>query len=172
MELMERFAAGNLDAFEALFRQHQAEVFRWILRIVRNTAAAEDLTVEAFWRVYRAHARFDAVNGNFGGWLRRIATNVAIDHLRRSRREVPLPEDLGATPSRPGEQGELRQQILAALQKLSPRLRGAVLLALVEEEPYEEIARALGISMNAVKVRVFRGVRILRKELLRAGVQP
>jgi len=172
MELMERFAAGDLDAFEALFRQHQAEVFRWILRIVRNTAMAEDLTVEAFWRVYRAHARFDAVNGNFGGWLRRIATNVAIDHLRRSRREVPLPEDLGAAPSRPGEQSEMRRQILCALGKLSPRLRGAVLLALVEEEPYEEIARALSISVNAVKVRVFRGVRILRKELLRAGVQP
>jgi len=172
MELTERFAAGDLDAFEALFRQHQAEVFRWILRIVRNTATAEDLTVEAFWRVYRAHARFDTVNGNFGGWLRRIATNVAIDHLSRSRREVPLPEDLGVAPSRPGEQGELRRQILAALRKLSPPLRGAVLLALVEEEPYEEIARALCISVNAVKVRVFRGVRILRKELLRAGVQP
>jgi RNA polymerase sigma-70 factor, ECF subfamily len=170
MDLLARFAAGDLDAFESLFRQYQREVFRWIVRIVRNTATAEDLTVEAFWRAHRAHARFDAAKGNFAGWLRRIATNVAIDHLRRSRTEVPLPDDFPATASLPlQEQAELRCQIHSATGKLSPNLRSAVLLALVEDEPYEEIASALGISVNAVKVRVFRGVRILRKELSRLG---
>src|SRR5690349_19022731 len=96
MDLLARFAAGDLDAFEVLFRRHQSEVFRWIMRIVRNTATAEDLTVEAFWRVYRAHARFDPATGSFCGWLRRIATNVAIDHFRHARTEVPLPDDLPA----------------------------------------------------------------------------
>jgi RNA polymerase sigma factor (sigma-70 family) len=173
MELLARFAAGDLEAFETLFRQHQCDVFRWIMRIVRNTATAEDLTVEAFWRLYRAHARFDPVAGNFGAWLRRIATNVAIDHLRRSRNEVPLPDDLPALESlRPGEQMEMRSQIVRALGKLSPNLRSVILLALVEEEPYAEIAQSLGISENAVRVRVFRGVRILRKELSRMGVHP
>jgi RNA polymerase sigma-70 factor (ECF subfamily) len=173
MELLVRFAAGDLDAFETLFHQYQGEVFRWIMRIVRNTATAEDLTLESFWRVYRAHARFDPVAGNFGGWLRRIATNVAIDHLHRSRTEIQLPDDLSAIVPLPlGEQTEMRGQIVCALGKLSPRLRAAVMLALIEEEPYEEIAQALGISVNAVKVRVFRGVRILRKELLRAGAHP
>ncbi len=55
MELLERFAAGDVDAFEALFRQYQGEVYRWLMRIVRNTAVAEDLTVETFWRMHRAH---------------------------------------------------------------------------------------------------------------------
>jgi RNA polymerase sigma-70 factor (ECF subfamily) len=170
MDLLARFAAGDLDAFESLFRQYQQEVFRWIMRIVRNTATAEDLTVEAFWRAHRAHARFDAAKGNFAGWMRRIATNVAIDHLRRSRTEVALPEDLPAIAPLPLEdQMEMRSQIHSAIGKLSPNVRSAVLLALVEEEPYEEIASALGISVNAVKVRVFRGVRILRKELSRLG---
>ena len=59
MELLERFARGDLDAFEALFHQHQSVVYSWILRIVRNRSAAEDLTVETFWRIYRAYARFD-----------------------------------------------------------------------------------------------------------------
>jgi RNA polymerase sigma factor (sigma-70 family) len=173
MELLARFAAGDLEAFETLFRQHQCDVFRWIMRIVRNAATAEDLTVEAFWRLYRAHARFDPVAGNFSAWLRRIATNVAIDHLRRSRIEVPLPDDLPALASlHPGEQMEMRGQILRALGKLSPGLRSVVLLALVEEEPYAEIAQSLGISENAVRVRVFRGVRILRKELSRMGAHP
>ncbi|HXR32380.1 MAG TPA: RNA polymerase sigma factor [Verrucomicrobiae bacterium] len=171
MELLERFAAGDVDAFEALFRQYQGEVYRWIMRIVRNTAVAEDLTLETFWRMHRAHARFDPASGNCGAWLRRIATNAAIDHLRQARREVPLPDDLPATVQQPpGEQVELRRQILRAVDKLSPRLRAVVLLALVEEEPYARIAEALGISENAVKVRVFRGVRILRKKLSEAGV--
>jgi RNA polymerase sigma-70 factor (ECF subfamily) len=171
MELLERFAAGDLDAFESLFRQYQGEVYRWILRIVRNTATAEDLTVETLWRIYRAHAQFDVAKGNCGPWMRRIATNVAIDHLRRSRHEIPLPDNLAAPAQQPpAEQLELRREILDAVNKLSPRLRAVVLLALVEEESYESIAQALGISENAVKVRVFRGVRILRKTLTQAGV--
>lgn len=173
MELLERFATGDVEAFETLFRQYQCEVYRWIMRIVRDRATAEDLTIETFWRMYRAHARFDVARGNCGGWLRRIATNGALDHLRRKRREVALPEDPPDLPKAPAaERSELRQTILSAVNRLSPRLRIAVLLALVEEEPYDSIAEALGISVSAVKVRVFRGVRILRKELSAAGVHP
>ena len=174
MELLERFAAGDQEAFETLFQQHQGEVYRWVLRIVRNQGAAEDLTIEAFWRAHRACARFDVRKGKFCGWLRRIATNAALDHLRLTRREVPLPEDVSEGGHRisTAEQTELRRAIFAAMEQLSPKLRTVALLALVEEEPYEEIADALGISVNAVKVRVFRGVRILRKELERAGVRP
>ena len=173
MELLERFAAGDVDAFESLFRQYQGEVFRWIMRIVRNRATAEDLTVETFWRMYRAHARFDATSGSCGGWLRRIATNVAIDHLRRARPETVLPDEL-ANPAGIGaaEQADLRRTIDSAMNRLSPRLRVVALLALVEEEPYEEIAKALGISVGAVKVRVHRGVKILRQELSQQGVHP
>ena len=173
MELLERFAAGDVDAFEALFRQYQGEVYRWIVRIVRNRAAAEDLTIETFWRMYRAHARFDVARGNCGGWLRRIATNVALDHLRRTKPEVLLAEDPpGTARPDPVVQSELRRSILAAMNELSPKLRIVVMLALVEEEPYDSIAEALGISVNAVKVRVFRGVRVLRKALSAAGVHP
>lgn len=173
MELLERFAAGDVEAFEALFRQHQCEVYGWIVRVVRDRAIAEDLTIETFWRMYRAHARFDAAKGNCTAWLRRIATNAALDHLRRTRREVPLaedPPDVSKVPA--AERSELRRTILSAMNRLSPRLRLAVVLALVEEESYDRIAEALGISVSAVKVRVFRGVRILRKELSRAGVRP
>jgi RNA polymerase sigma-70 factor (ECF subfamily) len=173
MELLERFAAGDVDAFESLFRQHQGEVYGWIMRIVRNTAAAEDLTVETFWRMHRAHAQFDPAKGNCGAWLRRIATNVAIDHLRQARHEVPLPDELPAAAQQPlAEQLALRHEIFRAMNKLSPRVRAVVLLALVEGEPYERIAEALGISESAVKVRVFRGVRLLRKTLSQAGVHP
>jgi len=101
MELLEPFAAGDLDAFESLFRQYQSEVYCWIMRIVRNTATAEDLSVETFWRMYWAHAQFDLTKGGCGPWLRRIATNAALDHLRRSRRDLPLLGDLAATAQQP-----------------------------------------------------------------------
>ncbi len=172
MELLERFTAGDLDAFETLFRQHQAQVYRWVLRILRDPAAAEDLTVEAFWRAYRAHARFHA-EGNWSAWVRRIATNASLDYLKRRRPETELPEDVKAVPSPDGAvQEETRCKIRQALSELPPRLRIVAVLALVEEEPYGRIAEALGISEGAVKLRLFRGVRLLRKKLHRMGVRP
>jgi len=165
MDLLKRFAAGDLDAFESLFRQYQCDVYRWIVRIVRDPATAEDLTVETFWRVYRAHARFHP-DGNFGGWLRRIGTNAALDHLRTARTHLPLPEDSPADFAPDAvEQRESRMAIHSALEALPPPLRVVVQLGLIEEEPYRAIGEALGISESAVKLRMFRGVRILRKKL-------
>ena len=81
MEILERFAQGDLEAFEALFRQFQGEVYAWIVRIVRDRGIVEGLTVETFRRIYRAHARFHP-EGNFGAWARRIETNATLDHLK------------------------------------------------------------------------------------------
>lgn len=172
MELQRRFSAGDLEAFEALFRQFQGQVYRWILRIVRDRAISEDLTVETFWRIYRARGRFDP-NGNFGAWARRIATNVAIDSLRQRRPETELREDVAQSESPdPVIQTEERQAIQRAFRQLPVKLQAAATLALIEERPYEEIAQALGTSTGAVKLRVFRAVRILRKKLQHLGVQP
>ena len=54
-----RFVEGDVAAFEALFKAYQREVYGWIVRLVRDPAAAEDLTIETFWRIYRSRARFD-----------------------------------------------------------------------------------------------------------------
>jgi RNA polymerase sigma-70 factor, ECF subfamily len=167
MELQERFARGDRDAFEELFRQFQGEVYRWVMRIVRDRGIAEDLTVESFWRMYRAHARFNP-RRPFGAWARRIATNLALDQLRKARREESLveePADETAGQANPGMQREMRERIAAAFDKLSPKLRAVARLALVEGVAHREIAEALGVSEGAVRVRVFRATRILRQEL-------
>ncbi len=172
MELLERFAQGEFEAFETLFRQFQGQVYGWILRIVRDTGAAEDLTVETFWRIYRARARFNPA-GNFGAWTRRIATNVALDHLKSVRREVELPDEVSqGVPPDPAVRRELRDGIASAFRQLPARFQMVATLALIEEEPYEDIAGALGISISAVKLRVFRAVRLLRKKLKRLGIEP
>ncbi len=165
MELLERFAQGDLGAFETLFRQFQSVVYGWIVRIVRDRGVAEDLTVETFWRIYRVHTRFDPA-GNFGAWARRIATNVALDHLKTRRVEVELPNNLSqGPPPDPVVRRETRERIERAFRQLPARLQAAAALALIEERPYQEIAEALGTSVGAVKLRVFRAVRLLRKKL-------
>src|SRR5260370_651355 len=165
MEVLEGFASGDLEAFEALFRQHQKEVYAWTVRIVRDSGIAEDLTVETFWRIYKSRARFDPA-GNFRAWARRIATNAALDHLRHSRRETELPEDLaGPQTADPAVRRETCERIKQAFFQLPAKYRLVATLALIEEEPYNDIAEAVGISIALVKVRVFRAVRILRKKL-------
>jgi RNA polymerase sigma-70 factor (ECF subfamily) len=176
MGVLEQFALGDLQAFEALFRQFQGKIYAWILRIVRDPGAAEDLTIETFWRIYRARIRFDAVR-DFSGWARRIATNVALDHLRANRREVSLPKDGpveggGGYPSDCATQLDIRHAIRRAFRQLPAKLQAVATLALVEERPYAEIADALNISVAAAKSREFRAVRLLRKKLKRLGVEP
>ena len=165
MELLERFTKGDPEAFEMLFRQFQAEVYGWIVRIVRNRSAAEDLTVETFWRIHRSHARFDPAR-SFGAWARRIATNVSFDYLKSLRTEEELSENwLGETPPDPAVQQDTKKRIRQAFVGLPPKLRLTAILALIEERPYEEIAEALGIPVGTVKSRVFKAVRLLRRKL-------
>jgi RNA polymerase sigma factor (sigma-70 family) len=174
--VLDRFRHGDLDAFEAVFREHQRAIYGWILRIVRDSAAAEDLTVETFMRVHRACARFDPARA-FEPWARRIATRVALDWLRARPPEAELIENvadaLSASPAAdPGIAAEIRCKTAQAFARLPPRLRIAAVLSLVEEQPHKDIAAALGISVTAAKLRVFRAVRLLRKDLQRQGITP
>jgi RNA polymerase sigma factor (sigma-70 family) len=169
---LEAFRHGDVDAFEALFRLHQRAVFGWILRIVRIAAIAEELTADSFWRIYQAHARFDPAYG-FEGWARRIATHAALDWMRKAHVEVGLVTDVAAPAAGdPAVTAEIRRETALALNRLPPKLRIAALLAIVEEQPQKEVAQALGISVAAVKLRVFRSLRLLRKDLERVGITP
>jgi RNA polymerase sigma-70 factor, ECF subfamily len=172
LDVFQRFSRGDVDSFESLFRQHQAEVYRWILRIVRNPATAEDITVETFWRIYRAHARYDPAR-SFEAWARRIATNAALDHVRRSKPEDELADDIAQPMQQdPGISQEVRLKTARAFRRLPPKLRIAATLSLIEERPRREIAEALGISEGSVKLRVFRALRLLRKSLKKQGIEP
>ena len=172
MDLLRRFALGDIDAFETLVRQFQGDIYAWIMRIVRDPGIAEDLTVETLWRIYRARQQF-RTDGNFPAWARRIATNLAIDHLRSNRPEQSLLVEPTAPPP-PDRllQQETREKIQQAFRRLPARLQVAATLALVEEQRYEEIADALGTSVGAVKLRVFRAIRILRRQLNHLGARP
>jgi len=162
----------DVDGFEALFRDYQSEVYGWIMRIVRDRTAAEDLTVETFWRIWKARSRFDPKR-EFAPWARRIATNLALGHLRHRPREIALMIDPPAAPvADPAVTSDTLTKVERAFRELPPKLQAAATLALIEEQEYAAIADALGISVGGVKSRVFRAVRMLRKKLERAGIQP
>jgi RNA polymerase sigma-70 factor (ECF subfamily) len=175
-DVLNAFRNGSVDAFETLFRLHQRAVYAWILRIVRKPTVAEDLTIETFWRIFKAHARLDPARG-FEGWARRIATHAALDWLRSVRTEAALTveefsEPASASATNPAITAEIRKRTAQAFARLPVKLRVAATLALIEELAHKEIAAALGISVGSVKLRVFRASRMLRKDLEQQGIRP
>ena len=179
-ELLARFVHGDRDAFERIFRRYEREVYRWILRIVREPTAAEDALIEAFWRAYRSRARFDPSRG-FGAWMRRIATNAALDQVKAAQRRnwVPLDDAATASGSAAGSASRnpahtadpaLADSVARAFRALPPKLQVVATLALIEECPHAEIADALDVPLGTVKSRLFRATRLLREELTRLGV--
>jgi RNA polymerase sigma factor CnrH len=174
--VLDEFRQGKADAFESLFHQHQRAVYHWILRIVRDRGVAEDLTIECFWRIHRAHARFEPAHG-FEGWARRIATHAALDWLRANGARNQLDSEASAEVAAPLETdpaitAEIRTKTAQAFGRLPPKLRIAATLAVIEEQPQKNVAAALGISVTAVKLRVFRALRLLRRDLQQQGIRP
>jgi RNA polymerase sigma factor (sigma-70 family) len=180
LDTLVQFRQGSAEireaAFETLFRLHQRAVHGWILRIVRNASAADDLTIETFWRIYRAYARFEPERG-FEPWARRIATHAAVDWLRAQKPEYATASEFFADLPSPvvadaAVSAEIRCKTALAFGRLRPALRVAATLAVIEERPHKEVAEALGISVTAVKLRVFRALRLLRKDLQQQGITP
>src|SRR3569833_1259046 len=146
--VLSRFQQGDVDAFETLFRMHQRAVQGWVMRIVREPSAAEDVTIEAFWRMHQSHARFDPERG-FEPWARRIATHAALDWLRRKKPESGMTPELWDSVPAPvvGDSAiaaEVRAKTSQALDRLPAKLRIAALLAVVEEQTHKEVADAMG----------------------------
>jgi RNA polymerase sigma factor (sigma-70 family) len=157
--------------WEQVVRDHSARVYRLAYRLSGNQQDAEDLTQETFVRVFRSLADFSP--GTFEGWLHRITTNLFLDMVRRRQRIRfdALPEDTerlpGSAPSPEQVYADthLDPQIQAALDKLSPEFRVAVVLCDIEGLTYEEISATLGIKLGTVRSRIHRGRVQLREAL-------
>ena len=181
--LVSQCLSGNDAAWEQLVRLHTRQVFGLCYRFTGSNSESQDLTQEVFLRVFRTLKSFRSAEGSFGTWLARVTRNLLIDHYRRTRQErvtdsideqLPTLELAGAGAStRPDHAvaGREASEILqAALQKLSPDLREAVILRDLQEMEYREIADVLDIPEGTVKSRINRGRaelgRLLRKQKL------
>ena len=174
--VVSRARTGDPDAFRMLVERHSQPIFRVAYRMTGNEHDADDVVQETFLRAYRQLDRFEE-RANFGTWLHRIAINCALDLLRaRGRMDRYYggdPEDAemnGTIRSEPEQDrllisAELREQVAAAMERLSGNERTAFVLRHFEGMPVEEIGKTLGIQVNAAKHTIFRAVRKLRQSL-------
>jgi RNA polymerase sigma-70 factor (ECF subfamily) len=150
-------SAPGLVDFAALYREHAGGVHRFALFLCGNREVADDLTSEAFLRVWTARSRVDLTTVR--AYLFAIVRNLFLQHLQRERRRAPLQDDhVDGEPdpeTRMGGRSDLRV-VLAALRALPEIDKTALLMRADGALPYDEIGRALGISTTAAKVKVHR----------------
>jgi len=180
--LLARLRSGEAAAFEELVRSAGPRLLAVARRMLRNEEDARDAVQEAFLSAFKALDGFDG-HCQLVTWLHRIAVNAALMKLRRARRRPESPiEDLlpdfdetghhlsSIEPWRPQplaelEREEVRSSVRAAIDRLPDSYRTVLLLRDLEEMSTEETARVLGLSANAVKVRLHRARQALRTVL-------
>lgn len=171
-DLVCRAQGGDKGAFGELFARYEGRIFGYLYRMVGDRAWAEDLTQDAF---IRAHQHLNRLGPpyDFKSWIYRIAGNLALDGLRRSHREVPLPDwDSGepepadtrpaVDPEEQARQAEIRAAVWRTLHQLPDVYRQVLVLRELEGLSYQEIATATGLSLDNVRVTLHRARQTFR----------
>jgi RNA polymerase sigma-70 factor (ECF subfamily) len=179
--LVKRCVNGDRQAFADLMNRHKPAVLRLAYHVTGSRDDAEDLCQECFLRLYQALPQFDDALP-FKPWFYKIATNVCLRHLSQRKR---MPTFIPLQPSRDREEAvgaeelpdeslsvegevlshEMRRVVLSAVNNLPTKYRVVVVLRYLEDLSYAEIAKILGIEVNAVEVRMHRAKEMLRKKL-------
>jgi RNA polymerase sigma-70 factor (ECF subfamily) len=149
---------GSEEAFGALFERFQTPIVNYIYRLVSDWETANDLAQDTFLKAYQALPR-TAENLQISPWLYRIATNTALDALRRRKRITWVPINAESEPyanDTAARQAE-SDAIQRALEQVPADQRTCLVLNMSQGMSYKEIAETLGISVNLVAVRIFRG---------------
>jgi RNA polymerase sigma-70 factor, ECF subfamily len=143
--------------FSTLYKKYAPEVFRFALYLSGERSRAEDITSETFVRAWTSPEPIEVTTVK--AYLFTIARNLFLHGLRTSSRHVQLDQELRDPQPSPYAQAEQKAEfraVLAGLQKLPEIDRAALLMRALDAMPYEEIARALGISLASVKVKIHR----------------
>jgi RNA polymerase sigma-70 factor (ECF subfamily) len=182
--LMMRFQAGDRSAFTVLVRRHKTPIYNFILRLVRSTSAAEDLTQDVFVKVVQSAADFKH-ESRFSTWAYAIARNICIDHLRKMafRQHPSLDQAQGESqdgptlldrtmdhhPSAAVERSaignEVGKRIVRCVELLPEEQREVFLLREVANLPFKDIAGITGVPENTVKSRMRYALERLQEAL-------
>jgi len=180
--LVRRCVAGDVVAWEEIVQQYQRRIYNICYRFAGSADDAQDLTQEVFIKMYRTLNTYSVEKGAFLTWVTAVTRNLLVDHFRRSKQDrvtdsldAPISEqedavalserieDKAPAPDASAQSRETREKVHAALQKLSPDLREAVILRDLQDMDYREIAGVLRVPEGTVKSRINRG----RAELAR-----
>jgi RNA polymerase sigma factor (sigma-70 family) len=173
--LLAGMALGDADAATAFVRRYQARVYGLALAIVGSTAVAEEVAQEAFLRIWRNAAAYDARRGQVAPWVLTITRNLSIDALRLRGEQPIAPDVLMATllsreedhSRRP--QYEDREQLRVALRALPPEQGRPIVLSVFYGLTAKETADVEGIPLGTAKTRIRRGIAKLREALEVSG---
>jgi RNA polymerase sigma factor (sigma-70 family) len=177
VRLMRLVAGGDTTAFEQLIERHQTLVAGTVARMLGSNSEVEDIAQQVFIRVWKSAGRYVA-RAKFTTWLLKITRNLVFNEMRRAKRhphlpmqiepeaeEMPLKDEVTATPDATLLQVELQAEIEKAIMLLPDTQRMALVLRRYEELSYEEIAEVLDLSVPAVKSLLFRARTELRERL-------
>lgn len=175
-ELVARIGAGDAGGLEALYGRYARPVYSLAVQILRDAAAAEDVTQEVFLKLWRQPESYNADRGALSSWLLSVAHNRAVDVLRRrhvreerSLSDGSIPEE--AIPDGvvdPGEAAGLQETAAAvrrAMSQLPEAQRQAIEMAFFQGKTHVEIAEELGEPLGTTKTRIRLGMRKLRQLL-------
>lgn len=171
-EIIREVLLGNPQPFEALVREYQGPVYNLMLRSVKDPDTAADLAQEAFTRAYARLETFKP-GKRFFPWLYSLALNVVRDHLRSRGRDFHVymdnPAVMSRSEDRPDEQQFMEdrldsEKLFDFVRNMAPKYREALLLRFKHDMSMKEIGEALGISVSGAKMRVSRGLEIIRDQ--------
>jgi RNA polymerase sigma factor (sigma-70 family) len=158
---------GDTAAYGELVRRRQDMIRNLLRRLARNPALADDLAQQTFIRGWKSISGLNS-SAAFGAWLRKLAVNMWLQHLRGSKSELPLDEDaLAAQAAMPAT--TTRMDLDAALATLPPEPRLCVVLAYSEGMSHAEISAATRMPLGTVKSHIARGCARLRETLKAYG---
>lgn len=165
-EIILQIQGGDRRSYDLLVKRYQRRIYFLALRMARDHDDADDLAQETFVRAYLAIGSF-TIGRNFYTWLYRICMNLSINHLKRRKFVVPASELSdewdpleqeagGADPSDTLISKESTAKVESAIDSLSPKYKAVLVLRVYEDMSYEDIAKALDISVGTVMSRLFR----------------
>lgn len=171
-DLVLRTFSGEVNAFGELVHRYQTAVFNVCYRILAERREAEDLAQEAFIRAFQRLNTFD-VSRPFGPWVRRVAANLCLNHIRRyDPPRLPLNDerDVDAQGNEGGpevtrEQNERDESVRSAVLGLPAHYRAVIELRHFQEMSYAEISAELQVPLSDVKSHLFRARKLLAKRL-------
>ena len=168
-KLMQRYAKGDINAFEELYARHRGALYRYFLRQVNDPASANDLYQGTWEKLIRARESYRNP-APFNAWLYRIAHNHLVDHFRRVRPSVPAESealvDTQAEPSQAVVDQERSEQLRVGIHCLPEEQRSTLMLKLESGLKMEEIARVTGVSRETVKSRLRYAVKRLKRSMV------
>ena len=173
--LLEKIAAGDRTAMHTLYTRHNVRVYRFVLRMLRDTASAEDLVSQVFLDVWRTASQFEG-RSQVSTWLLSIARFKALTALRQRKHEdidqddVMQIADQADTPEASLDRSRTSAILRACVAKLSPAHREIVSLVYYHEKSVEEVAQLVGIPAATVKTRMFYARKQLAELLKNAGI--